>query len=567
MSAELIDRLVSDRTPGSYRRALLALVVAVTGATVLLLWTGAAFQADMGWDPVIMLEAAARWQQGQTPHVDYLSPVGLLPTWLVSLGLRLSGGTADALAFAPAFVLAPLALYAWWLARRRFGAWLSLGLALSIATLVAATRPLPFGMLPYALEFSHTSYAMAYNRLGWALLSLLVLQQFLPPAAAVGRATLRAEDFGAGILCGLLFLTKVNYAAAAVGVMLASLVLFRRPRDQWLAFAAGAAVLPGVLLAATRFQPGAWLREIGYLGRINPLADRFSRMGELAVNNAAPMAVVAAAFFLLRPLFRLRGSSPDTTPGWAPGGLTVAGLGCGLCVLTLNAQLGEVPLFALTVLLLAEHAARRLTARDRSEHALRLRHRTALGLVLLLGAGTMVSDAASMVWPAVRTRHRRAMIPAGATVHSPTLGPLLLPPQRFEESAPAKTAARIQAAGAPGTPYEYALVVNDGLALLAPHTDAGSRIMTFDLANPFPFALGRPYPRGGSLWWAWNTFSREVHPPAAELFRDVSHLMIPKTPVLRGGEVAALQTVYRAELETRFTRVAESNFWILLHRR
>lgn len=566
MTAALIDRLAADRSPRSDRLAFTLLLIAVAGGTGILFWTGAAFQSDMGWDPVIMLEAAARWQQGQMPHTDYLSPVGLLPTWLVAVGLRLSGGTAHALAYAPALTLAPLALAAWWLARRRFGAWLSLAFALSVGALVAATRPLPFGMLPYALEFSHTSYAMAYNRLGWALLSLLMLQQFLAPVGG-SSVSLRTEHAGAGLLCGLLFLTKVNYAAAAVGVMVVSLVLFRRPRDHWLAFAAGTAVLPAILLAATDFRPGAWLREIAYLGRINPLGERFSRMGELAVNNAAPMAVVAAAYFLLRPLFRLRTTPPDTASAYIPAGVTVAGIGCGLCVLTLNAQLGEVPVFALTALLLAESAARRLTVRDRSEHALRLRHRTALGLALLLGAGTVASDAASLLWPVVRTRHMRARMPAGTGVQSPTLGPLLFPPQRFEESAPAKTAARVLAAAAPGTPYEYGLVVNDGLALLAPHTDAGSRIMTFDLANPFPFALRRPYPRGGTLWWAWNTFSRDVHPPAAELFRDVTHLMIPKAPVLRGGEVAALQAVYRTELDARFTRVAESNFWILLRHR
>lgn len=564
MAMEFIDRLAADRAPRSYRRAFFVLVTAVAGITGLLIWTGAAFQADMGWDPVIMLEAAARGQQGQMAHVDYLSPVGLLPTWLVSLGLRLSGGTADALAYAPALALAPLALYAWWLTRRRFSAWLSLGATLYLAGLITATRPLPFGMLPYTLEFSHASYAMAYNRLGWALLSLLVLQQFLPPDGAGSRSALRAEDFGSGFICGLLFLTKVNYALAAVGVMVVSLALFRRSRAQWLAFAAGAAILPAILLVGTRFQAGAWFREIAYLGRVNPLADRLSRMAELALNNATPMLVVVGGYIILRPLLQLRSRLGQMSPWYVAPGLTLAGLACGLCVLTLNAQVSEVPLFALTLLLLAEHAARRLTARDRSEHALRLRHRVTLGLALLLGAGTFCSDATSIVWPAIRGRHMRAMIPAGCTVQSPTLGKLLLPPQRYEESDPAKVTPKILAAAAPVTPYQYAVVVNDGLNLLATQTDAGSRIMTFDLTNPFPFALRRPYPRGGSLWWAWNTFSREAYPPAAELFRDVTHLMVPKAPVLQSGEVAVLQAIYRTDLQERFQPVAESTFWILL---
>lgn len=566
LPAELIDRLAADRTPRSYRFALAALLFALAGVITLLAWTGCSFQTDMGWDALIMLEAAARWEQGQIPHVDYLSPIGVFPTWVMAAALKISAGTADALAYAPALLAAPVTGCAWWLARRRFGAWIALVFSLAVLALVTAARPLPYGMLAYKLEFAHLSYAMSYNRLGWALLGLLALHCFLPPLAGESPRSSLAENFLAGVICVLLLLTKVNYAAAALGVVLVSAVLLPRSRQAWLALATGAGLTLALATIALRFHPGAYLGELALLGRINPIASRVPRAVELILGNISALVLVGAACVILLPLFRLRTQREQTRPWIFPAGLTLALGACGLAVLTLNTQLGEVPLFALTVLVLAEHGARRLGTRDRSEHALRLRHRTALGIAALLGLVTLASDAASVVWSAGRVRHARASIPEGQLLQSPLLSRYLLPPQAFEEAAPDQVTRTVQAVGAPLTPYQYGLVLNDGLALLAPHTDGRSRIMTFDLANPFPLARGSRYPRGGSLWWAYNTFSTTVHPRAEDLFRDVTHLMIPKAPVLRDGEAAALRDIYRAELQANFTRAAESTFWILLRR-
>jgi hypothetical protein len=567
MLTAFLDRLLQDRTDRSRRISLAVLLGFVAVLAGILRWTGSSFQTDMAWDAIIMLEAGTRWLQGQIPHVDYLSPIGILPTWLMSVALRLSRGTAHALAYAPLLVVFPVAIAGWWVAQRRLSAWLSLGFAGFLAALVTATRPLPFGMLPYPVEFMHTSYAMAYNRLGWALLIILVLQQFVPARARAAAPASRLEAAGAGAVCVLLLLTKVNYAAAAAGVVLVGLVIARPTRGATVALLVGAVAAVGLAIVLLRFHPGAWWREFSYLGQVNPLVTRVGQFGEGLLRETLAGLLTLAGIVLAWPLLRLRPRHEADLAGPRVVLLGLAAAACGLCVLTFNAQRSETPLFALALLVVAELAARRLDSRDRPEHALRVRHRAVVGLAAALGAVTFGSDLASIVWSAAYARHMRASTPAGQTLAGPTLAPLLLPPLRYEEADADKVRIRLSQTGAPATPYQYGVIVNDGLRLLGPLAGGRSRILCLDLVNPFPFAQQSPYPTGGSLWWAWNTFSRTRHPAPASVLRDATHVMIPKVPIVSADEVPTLLRLLQPELDRDFTTVGETAFWLLLRRR
>jgi hypothetical protein len=115
--------------------------------------------------------------------------------------------------------------------------------------------------------------------------------------------------------------------------------------------------------------------------------------------------------------------------------------------------------------------------------------------------------------------------------------------------------------------YPYVLWFNDGAALLRAHVSSRSRVLVLDLSNPFSFGLGLTPPRGDALFWHYQRDFDSVHYPAASrVFREVTHVMVPKAPVHRSATVA-LQRIYAPVLARDFRLAAESELWILYERR
>jgi hypothetical protein len=162
----------------------------------------------------------------------------------------------------------------------------------------------------------------------------------------------------------------------------------------------------------------------------------------------------------------------------------------------------------------------------------------------------------------------RHLIPESGMLQSASLGPLLLPPQGGEEVDKAKVEAELlerrnlsrSAAGRLSlTPYQYAHLTNDGLALLRQHAAPDSRVFCMDLVNPFSVALGLPPPKGGMLWWDRMTFNRQIFPAPEQVFADVTQVMIPKS----GLNTQALQAIYLPYVTAHFRHAGESVLWDL----
>ncbi len=87
-----------------------------------------------------------------------------------------------------------------------------------------------------------------------------------------------------------------------------------------------------------------------------------------------------------------------------------------------------------------------------------------------------------------------------------------------------------------------------------------------DFSNPFPFALGKPSPKGDALWWhVGKTFDEKRHLPAERVYGDTTLLLVPKWP-LTPRESKLLQRIYGPYVDTHFARVAESQLWTLYER-
>ena len=529
----------------------------------------------MAWDVITMMDGAHRLEAGQMPHVDYLSPVGMFPIGMVYLGMKIGGPLANAPAFGSALGFIVLSLLAWFVSARRFPPLFAFALSLLTGGLFVATRPLAFGMLSYLLEFSHASYAMWYNRVGWALLVVLAVQVLLPPkwkeGAALGDLI---ESFLAGCLVSLLALTKVNYLAAAVGISLVGFCVAPPGRRRMVGYAAGIACLPVLLMVFTHFSFRSWFGDMVTLGRLADAHDRSVRLVELGLVNLPDMVLVGAVVWLLRPFF---GASKAF---WRRGGIVRLWILCGTCagiglvVLTLNAQNREVPLFAVACAIALEMARREWgngSADALAPGVLRLRFAVGAGIFLFLMAGTFANDAASVAYSWAFKNHMRYATPESGIIQSPSLGPLLMPPRPHEQVEKDLAVRDLLArrdfspyiAMRDGiTPYQYAHLVNDGLALLKPYVTPSMRVFCMDSTNPFPIALCLPSPKGGAIWWDAKTFSQKLFPNPEQVFGEVTHVMVPKVAVNR-NTAAGMREIYGDYLAEHFTPLCESALWNL----
>jgi hypothetical protein len=192
--------------------AVMAAVLAVPGGTAVL--TGAVRIDDHDGDVMHLLDMVLRQASGQRPHLDYMTPLGLLSTWpiaaLVAAGLP--GGLAVVLAQLLVAVL--LVAPTFWVAWSRFPAPWSFVFGVSVLVLCLALIHGGSGMT--------LSMAMHYNRWAWALAFLAVAVGLVPPLRPGG---LWADVLVLGLAMAALVLLKVTFTVALalplIGIMLA----------------------------------------------------------------------------------------------------------------------------------------------------------------------------------------------------------------------------------------------------------------------------------------------------------------------------------------------------------
>src|SRR3990172_6954335 len=177
-------------------------------------WNDFFFLLDNGWRVV----------NGQRPHIDFASPWGPV-TFLVSgLGLVLSGYTVDGVGYGSAMVGLLIGVWCFRLGRDRLEPIPRVLISLYLVVLVVAPYSLCWGIF-------HTSHAMVYNRYGYALLGLVMLESF----ETVGTQRREKEEgiggLSTGVAVALALFLKISYffvAALLIGTSVLLRDLFRR---------------------------------------------------------------------------------------------------------------------------------------------------------------------------------------------------------------------------------------------------------------------------------------------------------------------------------------------------
>jgi hypothetical protein len=247
----------------------------------------------------------------------------------------------------------------------------------------------------------------------------------------------------------------------------------------------------------------------------------------------------------------------------------------GLFIYSTDGISGLPPAFAIAALVLAENLRRRCRVAAPLQPANfepAFKYLLASGLVVYLAGVIVLHGALSVAYSFGWHWLRAGAMPAAATVDSPTMRDMPLPPRPDEtvladrEAVIASILKRDPEEPDPSS-YQYAAWTNDGLDLLRRHVAPESRVFVMDWVNPFSFALGLRSPRGGALYWhAGRVFDENTHPSPKRVFAEVTHVMVPKRPIQPASK-RMLQRVYGDFLASRFREIDESKLWTLLARR
>ncbi len=166
-------------------------------------------------DALHMAQAVLRMAQGDIPHRDFLTPLGLLAFLPIATLVKAGFGLGKAFAYAPS-ILAFLALPAvYWVGLSRFKPAAALLFAAIFFAMIFAY--IHGGLLPTV------SASMYYNNWGWAIAMIVVAIAVLPGRSTRNALMIDAVILGIGV--GFLTLTKATYAVYLLPAIILSLAL------------------------------------------------------------------------------------------------------------------------------------------------------------------------------------------------------------------------------------------------------------------------------------------------------------------------------------------------------
>ena len=491
-------------------------------------------------DVFVPMDAAWRTLQGQWPHRDFYTPLGLAyfgqhgaAAWLWGLDSHV---VSRASLVALPFVLVPALMFSW----RRLNAFSTALLAVFLTVLV--TSPIP---LDGPERF--VAYLASYNALGGALCAVVALWALGAPrghSAAWGLA----DAVAAGVVLVILAFLKITFFALAAAVVLAGCVV--TPRAWRMALVAAAVLAMGVA-ALELAHPGLLAGYAADLGRARAAnvttfrsfhVWRAVRMNALQVGLILAMGAAAA---WIAPRQR-----------WAAAGFAGVAAACVL-VSTQNFDGFSAPLVVLVMLL-----ARRLQADAETTAGLptrRPRLATAGTFAILMAAlPFLLTHATGLLNLARLDRSQGVAVGEG---RAETLRDMAWLSNPIEDSFVPEGVANEEAVKwRPRLPFDLAnAILTDGLALLQREALTADRIASLSFSDPFPLAFRAPSPRGVALWWDEDrTFAVKSLTPGM-VIGDAQVVMVPKL-WFSHYNVTDLLSVAQSTLDRDFTP-RQSRYW------
>jgi len=532
-----VERLVrgwtgtADRRIMRHRAVMLCLLI-LCAATFAL---GVPRLRIYGHDVFAALDGAWRVLNGQRPAVDFYAVKG--PAWylVMAVGVALAHGNAAGLGYSTALVAAVMSVWSFVILRRRME---TMPLLLAcIGLVLLAVAPFALGGAPYA-----TVFAMTYNRYGYALAGLVLLECFLP----FEDGDHRGGFFGglsSGIGTALLLSLKISFGLVAVTLVAVSVIARRGERARMAGLAAGFALFAVPLLAYLHFDVFALIRENRIVA-----AARGSHLGAHILLKSLFSTMYESSLVFVLAL--LTAALPGVVPRRRAILILVAALTimADLLLMSTNAQGQELPLVAVVALLLVNEVTVMLR---RPDAPAALHAATLLGFGLLV-VGTRIGFDAAGMGLALGDKLIRA--DAGYHLAPPHLAALSFYGVANEEMKN-------------DNGEEFVGYTSEGFDLVRAQSRPGESVRGMGATNPFSYGLLRPPSQGGAVDIDATDLSEQVVPPAAMLLGDVDLIMIPKFPATERQAMEQVLSSYRDLLAEKYVLAAESTHWTLLRKR
>ena len=465
-------------------------------------------------DVFIFLDGAWRMASGRIPNRDFHTALGPLAFLLPAAAFRFAGdfgavmpGTA---ALSLLLLLPPLLHVA--------GSRLSPVIATPFALLLVTVTAMPINL---GEKITALSYAMFYNRTGWALYALLLVMHVAPR-----RPTAPAADaIAAAFLTLMMVYTKATYGVFALAFLGFQCLL--RDGRRWALPALAICAVAAVVIEAFWGGTAAHLADLAQAANVSgtPNLTRIT----LGLLRHVPDLVLTA--LVLAPALRQRPKPADLA-------FFAFCAASGFWILQQNAQSWGMLSLHAAAAAATEGLLRSSSVSDRAAKAAPL---------LLLGL---------LLPPVIQ-----GVLAAGLNAHAALAeDTITVPLPRFEN-------VRIARLGSGGDPEFLALylpTLEDGGRLLASVVPRPERVTVLDFSNPFSAGLGLTPPEGDHAWLHWKRNIDARHAPAGRsLFSGAEHVMVAKL----GINSDPLTALYGEDLARDFEVLQETEFWILHRRR
>lgn len=491
-------------------------------------------------DIFVPLDAAWRTPQGQWPHTDVYSPIGLAYFWLHGAAARLAGMDGKVVIWANLlalpFVLVPGVVLAW----RRLPALSAILLIVMLAVLVTA----PTFIDGPSFVIVHLAN---YNRIGGGLAALVCLWALRAPYSA-SRGADAAEALLMGLVLLILLYLKVTFFAFSLAAMAVGLITVR---GFWRgALLSALPVMLGVA-ALEALHPGllaGYAQDIARAGASNGILFRRFYVVRAVLANAELEALLAGLAAVV--------AWAALGERWSVAGIVVVAGGC-LLVSTQNFGAFSAALVVLVMLL-----AQRLGAAAHGGTTLVGPAFAAAGALAVLFATLpfIMTQMAGTLGHIALGRAQGSVVDGGRTepLHDIMWYRPLFEPSFMPDEFTIEGALKWQH---PLPPSTLSMILADGFDLLRREGLTQRRIANLNFSNPFPVALGAPSPRGVALWWDPDRTFVKGKVTAEAILGDADVVMQPKL-WLYYFVVDNLVDITKDRLSRDFVP-HESRFWIV----
>ena len=492
-----------------------ALVVALASLCLVRAYIGLSGITVYSHDAFGALDGAWRVLNGQTTHADFYSPLGPLIYLVTAFGLLLSHGGAEGAGYSQAVCGGLLGLWTYLLSRRRLGDLPAILFCLMVVLL--SINPSSVGEPPIRTS------CMAYNRYGYSLVALLLVESVARRDPA-GRRAEFWEGVSTGAILALLLFLKISYFVGSAALLAAVIPCRKQVKERWAGMVGGFLPVSLVFCASLGFNLVPMWNDLRMVAGAKPARVSWFIVGNLCL----PVAFYVGFILASARCLWFGGARPAARATWIAG---VAVCLTGIFLLATNFQFYGLPLNAMAALLVLQQIAVHAPAANSQK----LKHAGLLLWGSLLVAGDLGYEALGLGFGAWQ-RHSWDET-ANASFHAAALAGF----RTFEGS--------------------YVELVNDGLALVNQHRRPDDTVMSLDFSNPFSYALGmRPAPGGAITLHFRGNFTDAHHPTAERLFGGASLVMLPVVPTDK-GLARSVPRIYGPYLEEHFHPIGESKGW------